>query len=192
MVELPRVLPEYRSIATSKIVEAARTVFREKGFRQTTMDEIAGRLGISKAALYTYFKDKEDLFKAAYESAPRELEKVIEWVVQQGDTKKAFEAFFDQMMPDSKRSSGLEFEVISEATRNPELREVLKKHNDQYLDAVQRCIDATGKRKRADSRGLAGSVVALWNGVESLVALGYPMNEVRGYWNTAMERLLRP
>jgi AcrR family transcriptional regulator len=189
---LPRVLPEYRSVATSKIVEAARTVFREKGFRQTTMDEIAGRLGISKAALYTYFKDKEDLFKAAYESAPRELEKVIEWVVQQGDTKKAFEAFFDQMMPDTKRSAGLEFEVISEATRNQELREVLKKHNDQYRDAVQRCIDATSERKRADSRELAGSVVALWSGAEALVALGYPMKEVRVYWNIGMEKLLSP
>jgi AcrR family transcriptional regulator len=192
MIELPRVLPEYRSIATSKIVEAARALFREKGFRQTTMDGIAGRLGISKAALYTYFKDKEDLFKAAYESAPRELERVIEWVVQQGDTKKAFEAFFDQMMPDSKRGAGLEFEVISEATRNSELREVLKKHNDQYLDAVQRCIDATSKRKRGNSRELAGSVLALWNGMESLVALGYPMNEVRVYWNSAMKKLLGP
>jgi AcrR family transcriptional regulator len=189
---LPRVLPEYRSIATSKIVEAARTVFREKGFRQTTMDEIAGRLGISKAALYTYFKDKEALFKAAYESGPRELEKVIEWVVQQDDTKKAFEAFFDQMMPGSKRGAGLEFEVISEATRNPELREVLKKHNDQYLDAVQRCIDSTSKLKRPNSREVAGSVLALWNGMESLVALGYPLNEVRIYWNTAMQKLLSP
>ena len=84
---MPRVLPEYRSIATSKIIEAARLLFREKGFRQTTMDEIARKLGISKAALYTYFKDKEALFKAAYESSPRELEQVIEWVVKQGDTR---------------------------------------------------------------------------------------------------------
>ena len=102
----PKVLPEYKSIATSKIIDAARALFREKGFRQTTMDEIAGKLGISKAALYTYFKDKEDLFKAAYESSPRELEKVIEWVVQKGDTRAAFEAFFDKMMPEAKRSAG--------------------------------------------------------------------------------------
>jgi AcrR family transcriptional regulator len=189
---LPRVLPEYRSIATSKIIEAARALFREKGFRQTTMDEIASKLGISKAALYTYFKDKEALFKAAYESSPRELEQVIEWVVKQGDTRKAFEAFFDQMMPDSKRAAGLSFEVISEATRNPELREVLKKHNDQYLNAVERCIIATSKKKRADARELAGSILALWNGMESLVALGFPLEEARVYWNSAMSKLLRP
>lgn len=187
---MPRVLPEYRSIATSKIIEAARVLFREKGFRQTTMDEIARKLGISKAALYTYFKDKEALFKAAYESSPRELEQVIEWVVKQGDTRKAFEAFFDQMMPDSRRAAGLSFEVISEATRNPELREVLKKHNDQYLDAVERCIVATSKRKRADARQLAGSILALWSGMESLVALGFPLEETRTYWNSAMSKLI--
>ncbi|HME18889.1 MAG TPA: TetR family transcriptional regulator [Nitrososphaerales archaeon] len=187
---MPRVLPEYRSIATSKIIEAARTLFREKGFRQTTMDEIARKLGISKAALYTYFKDKEALFKAAYESSPRELEQVIEWVVKQGDTRQAFEAFFDRMMPDSKRAAGLSFEVISEATRNPELREVLKRHNDQYLAAVERCIIATSKRKRADAKELAGSILALWNGMESLVALGFPLEETRVYWNSAMSKLV--
>jgi hypothetical protein len=118
------------------------------------------------------------------------LEKVIKWVVKQGDTKKAFEAFFDQMMPDSKRSAGLSFEVISEATRNPELRDVLKKHYDGYLGAVERCIIETSKQKRTNTRELAGSVLALWSGMESLVALGYPMEEVRGYWNSAMEKLL--
>jgi AcrR family transcriptional regulator len=187
---MPKILPEYRSIATSKIVEAARALFREKGFRETTMDEIAHKLGVSKTALYTYFKDKESIFKAAYESSPRELEQVIEWVVKQGDTRQAFEAFFDRMMPDSKRVAGLDFEVISAATRNPELREVLKKHHEQYLDAVERCVVATSKRKRADARELAGSILALWNGMESLVALGFPLEETRVYWNSAMSKLL--
>ena len=187
---MPRVLPEYRKIATSKIVEAARACFREKGYRQTTMDEIARSLGISKAALYTYFEDKEALFKAAYESSPRDLEQVIEWVVKQGDTRKAFEAFFDQMMPGSKRASGLAFEVISEATRNPGLREVLKRHNDQYIDAIDRCIQGTRKGRKVDSRRTAGAILALWNGMESLVALGYPMDEARAFWNDAMSKLL--
>jgi AcrR family transcriptional regulator len=189
---LPRVLPEYRSIARSKIIEAACSLFREKGFRHTTMDEIARKLGISKAALYTYFEDKEALFRATYELDPGQLEHVIDWVVKQGDTRKAFEAFFDRMMPDSRRAAGLSFEVISEATRNPELREVLKGHHDQYLDLVERCLVATSKKKRTEARQLAGSILALWSGMESLVALGYPVEEARTYWNSAIGRLLGP
>jgi AcrR family transcriptional regulator len=187
---LPRVLPEYRSIATSRIIEAACALFREKGFRHTTMDEIARKLGISKAALYTYFKDKEALFRATCELDPGQLERVIEWVVKQGDTRKAFEAFFDRMMSSSIRDAGLRFEVISEATRNSELREALKGHHDQYLDLIEQCLVATSKKKRADARQLAGSILALWSGMESLVALGYPIEEARIYWNGAIGKLL--
>jgi len=190
--QMPRVLPEYRSIARSRILETARALFRENGFRQTTMDGIARKLGISKAALYTYFKDKEELFKAAYESSPRELERMIEWVMSKGETRKAFEAFFDEVMPGSEKSVALDFEVISEATRNPELRGVLKKQFDEYLQAVQRCVEATSAEKRPDPRNLAGSITALWYGLETMMALGYPIEEVRGLWNGAMEKLLGP
>lgn len=187
---MPRVLPEYRNIARSRIIEVACVVFREKGFRLTTMDEIAHKLGISKAALYTYFKDKEALFRATYELNPGELEQAIEWVVKQGDARKAFETFFDRMMPASKQGAGLTFEVASEATRNPELREVLKRHHDQYIELIERCIIATSKKRRAGARQLAGSILALWSGVESLVALGYPIEEARSYWNCAIAKLL--
>jgi AcrR family transcriptional regulator len=186
---MPKVLPEYKTIARSRILETARTMFRENGFRQTTMDEIAKKLGISKAALYNYFKDKEELFKAAYESSPRDIEKMIEWVLSQKDTRKAFSTFFDEVMPSSSKISGLDFEVIAEATRNPELRDVLKAYCDQYIEAVQRCVEVTDK-KRPDKRNLAGAITALWYGTETLVALGYPVSQVRDIWNVAMDKLL--
>jgi AcrR family transcriptional regulator len=187
---MPRVLPEYKTIARTRILETARTIFREKGFRQTTMDGIALKLGISKAALYTYFKDKEELFKAAYESSPRELEKMIEWVISKGETRRAFRAFFDEAMPGSEKGIALDFEVISEAMRNPELQRTLRKQFDEYLDAVQRCVQATSRQKRPNPEILAGSITALWYGLEAMFALGYPIDQVRGIWNRAMESLL--
>jgi len=44
------------------ILEAANRVFARKGFASATMDEIAQEAEFSKAALYLYFKNKEDLF----------------------------------------------------------------------------------------------------------------------------------
>jgi AcrR family transcriptional regulator len=189
---MPRVLPEYKTIARTRILETARAMFKENGFSQTTMDEIAVKLGISKAALYTYFKNKEELFKSAYESSPRELEKMIEWVLSKGDAQKAFGAFFDEAMPKTGKGVALDFEVISEAARNSELREVLRKQFDEYMHAVQRCIEATSKQKRTDSRSLAGPITALWYGMEAMLVLGYPIAEIRGFWNGSMERLLGP
>lgn len=191
-VELPKVLPEYKTIAKTRILESARAMFRESGFKDTTMDGIAKKLGISKAALYTYFKNKEELFNAAYESSPRELEKMIEWVVSKGETRKAFRAFFDEVMPGAEKSIALDFEVISEATRNPELKGVLRKQFDEYLEAVQRCVVTTSRRKRSDAKEIARSITALWYGLETMTALGYPIEEVRDLWNGTMEKLLGP
>jgi len=46
------------------ILEAARSVFSEKGFQNATMDEIAERVEISKPTIYLYFDSKEDLYKS--------------------------------------------------------------------------------------------------------------------------------
>ncbi|MEN6312294.1 MAG: TetR/AcrR family transcriptional regulator [Acidobacteriota bacterium] len=47
-----------------RIVEAARELFFSRGFVRVTADEIAGRLGISKATLYRCFPSKEDILEA--------------------------------------------------------------------------------------------------------------------------------
>jgi AcrR family transcriptional regulator len=43
------------------IIEAARKLFLEKGIEHATMKEIAREAGLSKAALYLYFQNKEEL-----------------------------------------------------------------------------------------------------------------------------------
>ncbi len=46
------------------IVSAAEELFFTKGIDNTTMDEIAERVELSKGAIYLYFKSKEELFAA--------------------------------------------------------------------------------------------------------------------------------
>lgn len=46
------------------IIESARELFARFGMKKTTMDEIAERCCMSKATLYYYFKNKEDVFKS--------------------------------------------------------------------------------------------------------------------------------
>lgn len=47
-----------------EIVRAAFEVFGERGFAAARLDDIAGRAGVSKGALYLYFETKEALFRA--------------------------------------------------------------------------------------------------------------------------------
>jgi AcrR family transcriptional regulator len=48
-----------------RILDSAFAVFGERGFEATTLKEIALGAGISSGSVYTYFPDKESLFKAA-------------------------------------------------------------------------------------------------------------------------------
>jgi AcrR family transcriptional regulator len=48
-----------------RILDSAFAVFGERGFQATTLKEIALGASISTGSVYTYFPDKESLFKAA-------------------------------------------------------------------------------------------------------------------------------
>lgn len=52
-----------------EICAAALMLFAEKGFAAARLEEIAKGAGVSKATLYLYFKDKEDLFRAVVRDA---------------------------------------------------------------------------------------------------------------------------
>ncbi len=61
------------------ILQAAEEVLAEKGYHDTSMDEIAARVGVAKGTLYQHFPSKEDLVFALFE---RELEKTLQTVEQ--------------------------------------------------------------------------------------------------------------
>jgi len=45
----------------AEIMEAALATFTNQGFRATTLDQVAEAAGVTKGAIYHYFKGKEDL-----------------------------------------------------------------------------------------------------------------------------------
>lgn len=47
----------------TEIVNEAIRLFAEKGYYATTLDELASRVGITKAAIYYYFKSKMELMR---------------------------------------------------------------------------------------------------------------------------------
>ena len=51
------------------ILDAALTVFAERGFEAARLDDVAARAGVAKGTLYLYFKDKEALFEEVVRSA---------------------------------------------------------------------------------------------------------------------------
>jgi len=50
--------------APENVVAAAFTCFARRGYRRVALEQIAREAGISRAALYLHFRDKEDIFRA--------------------------------------------------------------------------------------------------------------------------------
>ncbi len=53
----------------AEILAAALTLFSERGFAATRLEDVAARAGLSKAAIYLYFADKSALLAAIVEAA---------------------------------------------------------------------------------------------------------------------------
>lgn len=52
----------------NRIIDAARAVFIEKGYAETSMSEIAAKAGINRPALHYYFRTKDKMFQAVFGS----------------------------------------------------------------------------------------------------------------------------
>lgn len=56
---------KYPEVTVEKILEAAQKLFLEKGYDQTTIQDIVDELGgLTKGAIYHHFKSKEDIMDA--------------------------------------------------------------------------------------------------------------------------------
>lgn len=63
-------MKDERKDTAAEILKAARQLFYEKGYEAASTREISARVGISKAALYHHFKNKEEiLFRICLEAA---------------------------------------------------------------------------------------------------------------------------
>jgi|SRR5215469_4912536 len=67
----------------SRLRELALQLFAEQGYEKTSLREIAERLGVTKAALYYYFKSKEDIVRSLVEDYVAEIDGLIAWAKAQ-------------------------------------------------------------------------------------------------------------
>ncbi len=63
-----------------RLLDAAETIFRERGVTRTTLAEVATAAGVTRGAVYWHFKDKADLFQAMCARATMPLDAMFERV----------------------------------------------------------------------------------------------------------------
>ena len=71
------------------ILDTALTMFRERGYEQTTMRAIAAKAGVSLGNAYYYFRSKEHLIQAFYQSMHDDHVAVALPALEKAETVKA-------------------------------------------------------------------------------------------------------
>ena len=67
MAVSPRPQSTGRGISRSALLATAAELFARKGYRATTLDDIASELGLKKASLYHYIRSKDELLADIYQ-----------------------------------------------------------------------------------------------------------------------------
>jgi len=115
----------------TQILDAAITVFSEKGFHRATIKEIARVAGIADGTIYTYFASKDEILLAVLDRLNETTERKQQFVLgDEQDLKAFFRAYLQQRMALLWPNAEVFRAVLPELLVNGELR---KRYYEQVL-----------------------------------------------------------
>jgi len=153
----------------SRILDAARLCFVDRGYDQTTMRDIAAAAEMTAGALYHHFASKQELFAAVFRRHQGEALNAIEVAMRAGDGFVAqLSAALDVMADIHSSDRGLAgFTAVAtiELQRHPELRAAVGEDSRALYRFFERLLAASGDEMAAeDLEGLVNMVVAMFTG----------------------------
>ena len=136
----------------ASILQTALILFGEHGYDGVSMDMIARESGYSKATLYQYFKDKEDLYSAVMQETPfhfnfLSIQPEMGGCDLEADIRKIGLAYL--AMFDTPERTAFTRTIIRDSKRHPEISNIYHKNGIGY---VARCVETVLKQYAANLR----------------------------------------
>jgi AcrR family transcriptional regulator len=164
---------EQQALTRQRVLGAADAVFAEHGFHAARLEKIAERAGYTRGAVYSNFKDKNDLALAIIEQRIRSVTTLLEESVgSSGDPVSAAEFAGDrvaELFGGERSWAPLFLEFATHAARHPELGARLTYAYRGLVGSIARVLEAfagrTGLELPASAERLALTLVAATDGV---------------------------
>ncbi len=161
-----------------QIFQAAITCFNKKGYHQTKMDDIAAEAGLSKGALYWYFKSKKALFLALFQESLGEFEHVWQAIV--GDETRtatgklcASLGMFRMQLGELSSFIGVMMEAWAQTLHDEDVVGLLDDFYKPYLQMMTQIIEdgvANNEFQAKSAEATSLAIMCLLDGV--MLALG--------------------
>lgn len=141
----------------SAIVAAATRLFARRGFAETSMRQIAEAAGVSKAAIYHHFRDKDRLYRSLLEEAIDSLTRAMKRVLDDGPAPGALARAVALHLQFATEHADLLRVLVAEELRPTDPRKrmgnVIARHREEELAIFQTVLErgiARGEFKPVD------------------------------------------
>ena len=130
-----------------KILSAAKQQFIQKGMAGARMQEIADAAGINKALLHYYFRNKEQLFRAVFQSTMKEmLPRVFAILTDEAPLEVKVYQLADKYIDFLSENKALPLFILSEMQRDPDsIFKGMSIENIVTFEPLQEQLDAEAK-----------------------------------------------
>lgn len=174
-----------RNERENQIIEAAVKCFAAAGYHETTMDDIANEIGLSKGSLYRYFANKKQLFLEILGWLSEPWEDEVRTKLEQFDTASeklhfvVMQAVVVTMQPEMKQLGSVMLDFYSAMRFDKDVNESLRYHLGYWFDLFAGIVEegiASGEFREVDARQAAIAIMSATDGLSL-----YEMMDVRDF-----------
>lgn len=172
---VPRVTEEQKQVNYERILWAAATLFANKGYHETSMNDIVKQSGLSKGAIYGHFQSKEHLFLAIQERQLVVDLNQLRGLFVEGDSAtekliKSVDAVFASMCECPRDTCRIILEFYVAASRmvslQPKLNAYYSAVNEFITEIINEGIQAGEFRSDIDVTAISTIFMAMLNGLQ--------------------------
>ena len=150
---MPKVSEDYARGRRRQILDAAAASFARKGLHSATMDDVCAEAGLSKGAVYGYFRSKDDIISALKVESVQRDGAALKMAMQSGSPEQAFATMLEWVAGgvalDRRRLTDVQ--IWAQALMDARLHDTQSLETQLWVDALDLLA------QDSDSRGGGGT-----------------------------------
>ena len=142
-----------------QVVEKAIQIFWDRGYENTSMQDLLTFLGIGRGSFYDTFSSKHHLFLLALKGYSREQLQGLKALLETMELEEAITWIFNSQVEESlsdSRSKGcfLTNTTAELAARDKDISDILSRHRSRCLELLEGAFSATKSKRDAQRNSL--------------------------------------
>lgn len=187
-----------RCFDLDEALDRSLLLFWEKGFQNTSLDEIAAAVGVKKPSLYAAFGDKETLFRKVLQRYSGKLSEPVQALDRYDDIREAVSAFIElgitagcsQGHPRGcLLASAFADSTLLPANLAKEIRALVNQADQAVAQRLKKAIHDGQLPADFDTKGTARFLTTLMHGVALRIRAGESRANLQGVKKAALRCL---